>query len=221
MLRVEFHCHTYASADSLVRPQDLLETCRRLGIDRVVITDHNAISGALEAQQLDPSRVIVGEEILTQKGELLAAFVQELVPRGLPPLEAIQRLREQGAFISVSHPFDRLRSGAWKPDDLKAIAPLVDAIETFNARCLFPQFNRRAAQFAQTNNLSGTAGSDAHTLVELGRAAMLLPNFEDAEGLRAALPEADFDVRSSGLLARLGSRYAALSNKINALVERE
>lgn len=214
MLTVEFHCHTYASPDSLVRPADLVATCRARGIDRVVITDHNQVSGALEAYALDPELVIVGEEVRTTKGEFLAAFVSEWVPSRLPPLEAIQYLRDQGAFISVSHPFDPLRSG-WSLRDLEELLPQLDAIETFNARSLLPHFNRRAAEFARQHVIPGTAGSDAHTLMELGRATMRLPDFHDAESLRAALPSATFDVRSSGLTARLGSRWASLINKLS------
>ena len=105
-LRVEFHTHTIFSKDSLTRPESFLRACRDKGIDRVVVTDHNTTDGALACQRLDPERVIVGEEIMTQKGELLAAFVTEEIPKGLPAPEAIARLREQGAFISVSHPFD-------------------------------------------------------------------------------------------------------------------
>lgn len=214
MLKIEFHCHTYASADSLVKPRDLLATCRRRGIDRVVVTDHNSIAGALEAKALDFQRVIVGEEIKTTKGELLAAFVEEEVPRGLSPVEAIERLREQGAFISVSHPFDRLRSGAWELEDLMEIAPLVDAIEIFNSRCLRASFNQMAEDFAREQGLLGTAGSDAHSLAELGRGAMIMPDFEDAESLRLAMQDVRYERRRSGLAARLASRYAFLRKGI-------
>ncbi len=138
MFRVEFHCHTIFSKDSLTRPRDLVETCRRKGIDRVIITDHNSIAGAQAAQVLDPELVIVGEEIMTTRGEILAAFVQDEIPAGLSPQETIHRLKEQGAFISVSHPFDKLRSGGWKEDDLLEILPLVDAIEVFNSCCMNP-----------------------------------------------------------------------------------
>ncbi|HEY3474500.1 MAG TPA: PHP domain-containing protein, partial [Anaerolineales bacterium] len=107
---IEFHCHTIFSKDSLTRPEVLVETCRQKGIDRVVVTDHNTIAGARVAQAIDPELVIVGEEIATTCGELLAMFVKEEIPKGLTPQEAIRRLRDQGAFISVSHPFDRWRS---------------------------------------------------------------------------------------------------------------
>lgn len=212
-LRLEFHCHTDASRDSQTRVEDLLQVCRQRGIDRLVITDHNTIAGALAAQALDPQRAIVGEEIMTTQGELLAAFVQEEIPKGLTPPEAIARLREQGAFISVSHPFDRLRKGGWRPPDLLAILPLVDAIEVFNARCWPGWFNRQAAAFAHQHGLLGTVGSDAHSLVEVGRATLHLPAFRDAAGLRAALPLAQQEVRRSGLGVRFASRRAAWHNR--------
>jgi len=214
MLRVETHCHTIYSKDSLVRPENLLNACEKKGIDRVVISDHNTTRGAFEAQKLDPQRVIIGEEILTTKGELLAAYMTEEIPSGLSPEETITRLRDQGAFISVSHPFDILRSGHWQEEDLLEIAPLVDAIEVFNARCMSPDFNRQSSDFAEQHNLAGTVGSDAHGAYELGRAAMLLPDFDDAEGLKAILPLAKFETRLSSPFVRFTSRYAVLYKAI-------
>jgi hypothetical protein len=208
MLRVEFHCHTHYSKDSLLHPQRLLETCRAKGVDRVVITDHNNNLGGLHAQRLDPGLAIPGEEVMTTAGELLAFFVTEEVPRGLPPQEAIARLRAQGAFISVSHPFDEMRSGHWAEQDLLAILPLVDAIETFNARCMQASYNRLAQAFAREHGVPGTVGSDAHAAFELGAATLLLPDFYDAESLRQALPQAKVEARLSSPLVHFTSRYA-------------
>ena len=196
LLTVEFHCHTAHSTDSLTTPQALLEDCRRKQIDRLVVTDHNNITGALEAQQLDPLRFIVGEEIRTKSGELLAFFVKEAVPRGLAPLAAIERLRSQGAFISVSHPMDRWRG--WQLPDLLEILPYIDALETFNARCIWPGWNKEAQLFAREHDLPGTSGSDAHTLAEVGRATMLVEDFADAEGLRQVIRQAVPHNRLSG-----------------------
>ncbi len=214
MICLEFHCHTIYSKDSLVKPERLLKTCRAKGIDRLVITDHNTIAGALRAKELDPDRVIVGEEIMTTQGELLAAFVQENVPPGLPPFEAIARLREQGAFISVSHPFDYLRQGFWSEPALLEIAPLVDAIETFNARCYWAAFNEKALAFAKQHNLPGTVGSDAHALFEVGRATMTLPDFDDAASLKEALKMARHTVSLSSPWVHLTSRLAVWRKKL-------
>jgi len=215
MLRVEFHCHTIASKDSLTRPRNLVETCRRKGIDRVIVTDHNTIAGARAAQALDPELVIVGEEILTTRGEILAAFVREEIPKGLSPQETIQRLKDQGAFISVSHPFDRFRSGAWLEVDLLEILPLVDAIEVCNSRCMFPWFNDEASRFAQEHNVAGTVGSDAHAAFELGRSVLLLEQFEGPEEMRKVIQKGVPLVKWSPPWFHFTSRYAAIRKKIN------
>ena len=213
MVNAEFHCHTCHSKDSLARIQDLLTTCQNKGLQRVVVTDHNSIQGALEAHALDPHRFIVGEEIMTLQGELLGIFVRETIPAGLSAIKTIEILREQGAFISVSHPFDAFRDGHWEPADLLNIISSVDAIEVFNSRCLLPQFNTRAKVFAQQHNLPGTVGSDAHSLSELGTATLTLPNFNDAASLTKALSSAKFQLRLSGPWVHLFSRFAAWRKK--------
>jgi len=213
MLKVEFHCHTNASKDSLTHPRDLVDTCRRKGIDRVIITDHNTIKGAQAAHALDSQLVIVGEEIMTTQGEILAAFVREEIPKGLSPAETIQRLKDQGAFVSVSHPFDAWREGGWHEADLLEILPQVDAIEVYNSRCMLPGFNRAARQFAERHNIAGTVGSDAHAAFELGRSLMLLQAFEGPVELREVIRSGIPRVKWSPPWFRLTSRFASILKK--------
>jgi predicted metal-dependent phosphoesterase TrpH len=212
--RVEFHCHTIASKDSLTRPEDLVAAARRKGLDRVVITDHNSIRGAHAAHALDPTLIIVGEEIMTTRGEILAAYVQEEIPPGLSPLETITSLRQQGAFVSVSHPFDRQREGGWKENDLLEILPLVDAIEVFNSRCMRKSYNSRALAFAQEHGLAGTVGSDAHAAFELGRSVMRLDPFMGANELIRVIRSGHAETRWSPPWFHVTSRYASLRKKI-------
>lgn len=211
--KVEFHCHTNASKDSLTRPEEVITAARLKGIDRLVITDHNTIAGARAAQELDPELVIVGEEIMTTRGEILAAFVVEEIPAGLAPQETIERLKDQGAFISISHPFDRMRSGSWQEADLLEILPLVDAIETFNSRCMFPVYNRLARRFAERHDLPGTVGSDAHAAFEVGRSLMRLDPFEGPDGLRRVIRTGVPVVRWSPPWFHFASRYAAVTKR--------
>ncbi|RMF30534.1 MAG: PHP domain-containing protein [Chloroflexi bacterium] len=206
--RVELHAHTIYSRDCLVTPEQIIAACRRKGIHRIVITDHNTIAGALRARELAPAMVIVGEEIMTTQGELLAFFVEEEVPPGLPPQETITRLRAQGAVISVSHPYDRLRKGAWREEDLRAIIEQVDALEVFNARCIFPSDNARALALAQHHDRLQTVGSDAHTTRELGRALIEVPPFDGPESFKAALAQARLHTRLSSPFIHFASTYA-------------
>jgi len=207
-IRIETHLHSCFSLDSLTTPETILKIALKKKIDRVIITDHNTIAGALIAKKLDPQRVIVGEEIMTTKGELLAFFVTQEVPAMLKPIDAIHRLREQGAFISVSHPFDKLRKGAWELEDLCEIVPHVDAIETFNSRCMFPRYNHAARTFAKIHNLLSTVGSDAHTPFEIGRSTMLLPEFQNSAQFKKAITQARNKVRLSTPFVHFYSRYA-------------
>ncbi len=216
MITLEFHCHTHASKDSLSRPDALIKTARRKGLDRVVVTDHNSIAGARAAQLLDPELIIVGEEIMTTKGEILAAFVQEEIPAFLSPQETIKRLKDQGAFISVSHPFDEMRKGGWKENDLLEIIPFVDAIEVYNSRCMLPRFNRKAREFAEKHHLAGTVGSDAHAIFEVGRSVLLLDQFTGPVEMRKVIRNAKFRVKWSPWWFHLTSRYASSIKKFKS-----
>ncbi|MBW4436081.1 MAG: PHP domain-containing protein [Pleurocapsa minor GSE-CHR-MK-17-07R] len=218
--RVELHSHTLWSKDCVVSFGRIAARCAALGIDKIAITDHNTADGALEMQRLYPELVIVGEEIMTPQGELLGYFMKESIPAGLSPEETITRLRAQGAVISVSHPFDRLRKGAWEESDLARILPLVDAIEVFNARCMFAEDNTRALAFAQAHGAIGTAGSDAHSQVEYGRSGMLMDPFHTADEMRASLSTAQSIDRLSPWFVHVNSKTAKWSKKLG-LVKRQ
>ena len=158
--RIELHSHTIYSKDSLTRLENLPEICRRRGIDKLAITDHNTATGALLAFRLYPMLIIPGEEIMTTEGELLAWYIREGVPAGLTPEETISRLRDQGALIGVAPPFDRYRRGAWLPDALNRIVDQIDAIEVFNARCIHAEDNAKALEFATQRGMLMSCGSD-------------------------------------------------------------
>lgn len=214
MITVELHSHTEVSGDCLMRPRDIVATCRRKGIDRLAVTDHDTIAGALAMRALAPDLVIVGEEVMTTQGELLAYFLEEPVPPGLSPLETIRRLRAQGAAISVSHPFDRLRHGAWQAANLAAILPLVDAIEVFNARCIYPQDNARALAFGIEHAKLGTVGSDAHSHRELGRAVLRMERAGTPAELIAGFAAGQRVTRLSSPLIHFTSRAAKILKRL-------
>jgi predicted metal-dependent phosphoesterase TrpH len=211
--KVELHCHTYHSGDSLMLPEQIVKLCSQRKLDRIAITDHNTIAGALETSKLAPKRVIIGEEILTTEGEILGYFMTQEVPAGLAPMEVINRLKEQGAVISISHPFDRTRSANWKDETLTALVPELDMIEVLNARTWTDHPNLEAAELAKRAGLPGVAGSDAHAPLEVGRATLILPAFEDAASFRAALQNSHIEGRRSIPLVHLTSRYAVWRKK--------
>jgi hypothetical protein len=212
---VEMHSHTIWSVDCLTRLESIIRLCEKRRLNRIAITDHNTADGALALKKLAPELVIVGEEIMTTQGELLGYYMHETIPQGLTPQETIKRLRDQGAVISVSHPFDRLRKGAWDEPNLRAIIDQVDAIEVYNARCLYPEDNLKALDYAKEHQVPGTIGSDAHIGMEYGTAYAIMRPFEDnAQDFLAALREANFSERLSPWVVHVGSTLSKWSKKL-------
>jgi predicted metal-dependent phosphoesterase TrpH len=214
LVKVELHCHTCYSKDSLMTPARLLAVARRRRIHRLAVTDHNTIEGALEAQALDPARFIVGLEIMTSQGELLAYFVKKSVPAGLSPEETINRLRAQEAIIGVSHPYDSIRHGSWEEKDLRRILPLIDAVEVFNARTMTMHPNKRANALAHHEGKLGLAGSDAHHPSEVGAVTMQMPDFVTPSDFMRSLAQAEISGRRSSPLVHFFSRYATWRKKL-------
>jgi len=161
--------------------------------------------------------VIVGQEVRTTTGDLIALYLEQVIPPGLPPAEAAQRIRDQKGLVGIAHPFDRFRAGAgrrgWEAD-LEALTPLLDFVEVWNARLLVGGGNQQAALFAAQNGLPGVAVSDAHTVLEVGVAYTILEGpLENADDLRAALPGAQ-------LLTARGSRVVRMAMPLTKLIQR-
>lgn len=215
MWKVDLHVHTIYSKDCLTRPEALIAQARARGLDKIAVTEHNNVGGARAAKALAPDLVIVGEEIKTTDGEMIAYFVQERVPKGLSPQETIARLREQGAVISIPHPLDSLRRSAMGRENVLAVLDLVDALEVRNARCVLARDNRAAAALAMQHGKLITAGSDAHTVAEVGQCHVVMPPFADnAASFLAALAQAQPQGMESPLWPHFASTYAKWRKRV-------
>jgi predicted metal-dependent phosphoesterase TrpH len=137
-------------------------------MDGLAVTDHNAIEGAIEAQSLAASEgllVVRGVEVSSKEGHILALGVRELVPRGLPAAETIERIHSLGGIAVAAHPL-RHPSGVGRK---VAGSAKFDAIEIVNSASS-PRTNRATATMATERGLPVTGGSDAHRTEEVGRA---------------------------------------------------
>ncbi|HET9346622.1 MAG TPA: PHP-associated domain-containing protein [Candidatus Limnocylindrales bacterium] len=204
---MDLHVHTSASFDSLASPESVVRAAASRGLTHLAITDHDTIDGALEARGV-VSRgaidltVLVGQEVRTTEGDLIAIFLDEAIESGLPPVEAIAAIRAQGGLVGIPHPFDQFRGSLLKGRELDdpdragvgpaAIAPLVDWVEAHNARVMVGRGNEQAMAFAREHGLPGVAVSDAHTTLEIGVAYNALDGDPSTPaGLLAALPPSD------------------------------
>ena len=194
-----------------VTPLDkLIKRCLELGINCVAIADHGTVEGALKLKEIAPFSVIVAEEILTPDGEVMGMFLEETIPSGISVSEAISRIRSQNGLVCIPHPFDIFRPSALGSKVLEKVADQIDIIEVFNARTLPFQSQRKAMSFAEKHNLFKSAGSDAHTLPEIGNAYIEMPDFSIRDDFLEALGQGKIYGSKTNPL----THFASLKNRI-------
>lgn len=161
-MKLDLHNHTWHSPDSLNDLKGLVAKSKKLGIIPA-ITDHNSVSAHAELRKMGAT-FIPGEEIRADVGDLIGLYINELIPKKTPFLEAVDIVREQGGLVYLPHMYDARRRGV--PD--KKLGMEADVIEVLNGHCT-PEHNAMALEFAQNNNKLLGAGSDAHLLNEFGK----------------------------------------------------
>jgi predicted metal-dependent phosphoesterase TrpH len=157
----------------------------------------------------------VAEEVKTTQGELLCFFIHDLIPRGLTPEEAIDRVHAQGGIVGTPHPLDSHRAGLGRENILRLHGKL-DFIEVFNARPLDPHANQAANALASELNLPRTVGSDAHLLQEIGTCRVRMRDYNSPQDFLIALRNATLITKNSSPLVHLGSRFAATAHRLGA-----
>ena len=203
-IHCDLHMHTDHSPDCATPVPVLLETARERGLGAIAITDHNEVSGALEARELadgmDGLQVIVAEEVKTaEQGEVIGLFIEEKIPRGMSMAETIAEIRRQGGLVYVPHPFDRLHS---VPDyeHLLDVVDEIDILEVFNPRIAFSAFNEEAERFAAKYRIVPGAGSDSHVPQGLGSVRIRVSEFEGPEEFLEAMRDADIIHKHKNLI---------------------
>jgi len=190
MIKADLHIHTICSGDSEITPEQLIARVQEVGLNCIAVVDHNTTEGAFKTAALTPPfKIIAGEEILTLEGEIIGFFLKETIPPGLTPEETIRLIHAQGALACVPHPFDRFRSSAMQKTTLERIAHMLDIIEVANARTLPFQNLSQPEQFAAKHAKPRGAGSDSHTLAEIGRAYVELTDFNNPSEFLKALAQ--------------------------------
>jgi predicted metal-dependent phosphoesterase TrpH len=177
--KVDLHIHTIHSDGAPTVPELLAYVAENTDLRLVAVTDHDSIAGARQAAQLAREfgvGVVMGEEVSTADGHLLALFIDSYLPPGRPAAETIAAIHAQGGLAIAPHPFDRSvpslgRHGVARP------GWQFDAVEGFNAGVIWSQrgCNRAAQAAALDLGLPATGGSDAHTLSTVGQAYTLFP----------------------------------------------
>jgi predicted metal-dependent phosphoesterase TrpH len=204
LIEVDLHMHTDHSPDCATPVDVLLETARDRGLGAIAITDHNEVSGALEAraiaEQMGDIKVIVAEEVKTaEQGEVIGLFLEEKIPKGMTMAETIAEIRRQGGLVYVPHPFDRFHS---VPDyeHLLDIVEEIDVLEVFNPRVAVTAFNEEAERFARKYRIVPGAGSDSHVAQGLGSVRVRIHDFDGPAEFLEAMRDADITRKHKNLV---------------------
>lgn len=174
--KADLHIHTTYS-DGTATVAQVLARVAASDLDVIAITDHDSIAGAHEAARLARDfgvEVIVGEEVSTREGHLLALFIEDFLPPGRPAAETIAAVHAQGGLCIAPHPYDWAVVSLGRRGLRQRIARdwPVDAIEVFNASLswLRAPCNRLAQHVATELGVPAVGGSDSHALATIGRA---------------------------------------------------
>ncbi|GGM53519.1 histidinol-phosphatase [Deinococcus arenae] len=177
VMRMDLHMHTEVSHDCRTPLRDIPGWMLRTNTRVIAVTDHDQQRGGPELQAIvrdqgldDRLSVIPGEEVTTSEGELIGLFLQERIPPKLTPEETVREIKAQGGLVLLQHGFDPLKRYRLRPEATERIAADIDIVETFNSRLSRHRWNRAAAEWARARGLPTSAGSDAHTLRDIGEA---------------------------------------------------
>lgn len=197
--KLDMHIHSNHSKDSDLKIATISKFLDKNADFGIVLCDHNEISGAVELQKDYEDRVIIGEEIRTDSGEVTALFIKEKIEPHQSINWTLDAILSQGGLIYIPHPLDRLRTSKLTNDALDATIKKADIIEVYNSRNVYASDDKKALDLAKRENIIMGCGSDAHTRFELGRSYVNIKEpFElTPDGLLGALKNAELTCRRS------------------------
>jgi predicted metal-dependent phosphoesterase TrpH len=219
--KADLHIHTLAS-DGTSSVDDILAFVEHeTDLDVIAITDHERIDAALAAREMARAHgarfeVVIGEEVSTRGGHLLALFVEEPIRPWRSLRETIATIHEAGGLAIPSHPLVpyplcaqgfALRRLIADPDP--RVRP--DGLETFNPTTLGRPWHGRVVRFAAEHGLAAIGDSDAHATAQIGQGWSTFPG-RTAEDLRTAILERR--TRSHGSFHRHGSMAATFGTQL-------
>ncbi len=194
--RADLHIHTVASDGTAGVGEILDHVVTRGQLDVIAITDHERIDAALAARAIAtdrglPVEVVVGEEVSTRGGHLLALFIETRIPPFRSLRDTIAAVHDAGGLAVPAHPLVPfpLCAQGWVlrrliEDDDERVHP--DGFETFNPTALGRPWHANVVRFADRYGLAHVGNSDAHALAAIGTGWTSFPGLTGLE-LRTAI----------------------------------
>jgi predicted metal-dependent phosphoesterase TrpH len=211
MKKYDLHMHSCYSPCSRNKPEDILKAAKKAGLDGIAITDHHTLRAYPVLKKLNKDKnfeIIPGEEITTEYGDVLALYIhKEIKSRKL--LEVLKEIHSQGGIAIIPHPF-RIRPWSRFKYPLEKLKGQIDAIETFNSRNMLWE-NSKAKKKAISLGFSQTGSSDAHMILDIGKAYTIFDSKEKT--LRDA-------IKNNKTVAKGTTKYGLISTFVAGLNKR-
>ncbi|MGB9636819.1 MAG: PHP domain-containing protein [Thermoplasmata archaeon] len=194
-MKVDMHVHTMYSLDSDIEIKILMKAAKKFGFG-VGIVDHNSIKGGIAAQKMAKEKGVVivpGIEVSTKEGHVIGYNLTENIPPGLSAVETVERIHGAGGFVVIPHPF-RMVSGV---GSIVKTLPC-EGIEVQNSRNN-ASANQKARDIAELRKKGISAGSDAHSIAEVG-SSYIVVNAESSEDVLECILKGNVEIhgRSRG-----------------------
>lgn len=192
LLPADLHFHTRHS-DSATRVRDALKFAARQGIG-LAITDHNQVSGVLEAaRQKNPVPLVPGIEVSANDGPHILLYFYTVSDLRDFYIHHIEKNRRNGPFTAIrldtagileasegypcvtaeAHPcgYSFLNRGVQRCVASECIdSEVFSRLDALEVICggMARSHNQKAAELAAAHGLGRTGGTDGHLLHELG-----------------------------------------------------
>ncbi len=199
MAKADLHVHTALGDGMAEIPELLAHVEERTDLSVIAVTEHDELRAAMEAREAWARgryrfEVVVGEEVTTLEGHLLALYIEEPVPalRQLAPtLDAVHR---QGGLCIIPHPMSWLTRSIGQRTIENVMnngieGVYFDGIDTATGSPAARVSWRKARRLNRERyHLAEVGGSDAHFLQAVGASYTLFEG-RSAEDLRHAILE--------------------------------
>ncbi len=184
-VKADLHVHSHYSADSIIKPKELIHYAQKRGLNAVAVTDHNQVEGARKIAKETDFLVIPGTEVSSLNGHIVGLNVQEVIPKGLPAVDTVEKIHQAGGIAIACHPFALFKGSLGKHTGKE-----FDAVETKNASALpYGDASRKAERIAETLDLPRVAGTDAHIGQAIGYAYTIVEAEQNVEDVVKAIVE--------------------------------
>lgn len=215
MFKIDLHTHSIASHDGGVSLDQYARALSTNELDVIAITDHNRIDFAVQAQARLGDRIIIGEEIMTNSGEIVGLYLNEPIKPGMSPLETIKQIKDQGALVYIPHPFETIRKGL-HPSALEELVDHIDIIEVCNGRAFIQNRSAQTVLWAKLNQKIGVASSDAHGNRGLGKTYTQIKTLPTKSDLLQILAHGVPVTERPGIRTLLYPKYHKLRRRLSS-----